>query len=70
MNHKKGIHHITILAGDPLQNADFYVNTLGIRTIPGLTTCFTGMHRRHPAQVSLSSHGQMPCRESPELENP
>lgn len=33
MNHNKGIHHITVLAGDPQQNADFYVNTLGLRLI-------------------------------------
>lgn len=33
MKHQKGIHHITILAGDPGQNADFYVNTLGLRLV-------------------------------------
>lgn len=32
-NHQKGIHHITALAGDPRQNADFYVNTLGLRMV-------------------------------------
>lgn len=29
----KGIHHITVLAGDPQQNADFYVNKLGMRMV-------------------------------------
>lgn len=33
MSDQKGIHHITILAGDPLRNADFYVNTLGMRMV-------------------------------------
>lgn len=33
MNHTKGIHHITVLAGDPQQNAEFYVNTLGLRMV-------------------------------------
>ena len=33
MNHTKGIHHITVLAGDPKQNAEFYVNTLGLRMV-------------------------------------
>ena len=32
-NHKKGIHHITGMAGDPQQNAEFYVNTLGMRMV-------------------------------------
>lgn len=32
-NHQKGIHHITGMAGDPQQNADFYVNTLGMRMV-------------------------------------
>lgn len=31
--HHKGIHHITVMAGDPNQNADFYVNKLGMRMI-------------------------------------
>ncbi len=33
MNHHKGLHHITVLAGDPQLNADFYVNTLGMRMV-------------------------------------
>lgn len=33
MNHHKGIHHITVLAGDPQQNADFFVNKLGMRMV-------------------------------------
>lgn len=31
--HHKGIHHITVIAGDPQRNADFYVNTLGLRMV-------------------------------------
>ncbi len=31
--HHKGIHHITALAGDPQQNADFYTKTLGLRLV-------------------------------------
>lgn len=31
--HHKGIHHITVLAGDAQRNADFYVNTLGMRLV-------------------------------------
>lgn len=31
--HHKGIHHITVLAGDAQRNADFYVNTLGMRMV-------------------------------------
>ena len=31
--HQKGIHHITAMAGDPRQNAEFYVNTLGLRMV-------------------------------------
>ncbi len=33
MQHHKGIHHITVLAGDPQQNAEFYVKTLGLRLV-------------------------------------
>ncbi len=32
-NHQKGIHHITGMAGDPQINAEFYVNTLGMRMV-------------------------------------
>ena len=31
--HHKGIHHITVIAGDAQQNADFYVNSLGMRLV-------------------------------------
>ncbi len=31
--HRKGIHHITVLSGEPEVNADFYVNTLGMRLV-------------------------------------
>ena len=33
MPHHKGIHHITVLAGDPQLNAEFYVKTLGMRMV-------------------------------------
>ncbi len=33
MEHHKGIHHITVIAGDPQRNADFYVNILGLRMV-------------------------------------
>lgn len=33
MEHYNGIHHITVLAGDPQRNAEFYVNTLGMRMV-------------------------------------
>src|SRR5699024_5990994 len=32
-NHNKGIHHITVLAGDAQRNADFYVKSLGMRLV-------------------------------------
>ncbi len=31
--HHKGIHHITVLAGDAQRNAEFYVETLGMRLV-------------------------------------
>ncbi|MDZ7716275.1 MAG: VOC family protein [Balneolaceae bacterium] len=33
MNYQPGIHHITVMAGDPQLNANFYVNKLGMRMI-------------------------------------
>lgn len=33
MKHHNGIHHITVLAGDPQRNAEFYVKTLGMRMV-------------------------------------
>jgi glyoxalase family protein len=33
MEHHKGLHHITVLAGDPKINFDFYVNKLGMRMV-------------------------------------
>jgi glyoxalase family protein len=32
-DHHKGIHHITVNAGDARQNAEFYVKTLGMRLV-------------------------------------
>jgi glyoxalase family protein len=33
MTHHKGLHHITVLAGEPKRNADFYVQGLGMRMV-------------------------------------
>lgn len=33
MKHEKGLHHITALAGDPVQNAEFYIKDLGMRMV-------------------------------------
>jgi len=46
----KGIHHISVIAGDAQQNAEFYVNTLGMRLVkksvnqddPGIYHLFYG----------------------------
>lgn len=54
--HHKGIHHITVLAGDAQQNADFYVNKLGMRLVkksvnqddPGTYHLFYGNSKGSP----------------------
>lgn len=33
MEHEKGLHHISVLAGNPAENYDFYVNKLGMRMV-------------------------------------
>ncbi len=33
MKHDKGLHHITVLAGDPQSNFDFYTKALGMRMV-------------------------------------
>jgi len=33
MKHRKGIHHITAVAGNPQQNLEFYTGTLGLRLV-------------------------------------
>lgn len=33
MKHSKGLHHITVLAGDPKTNSEFYTDTLGMRMV-------------------------------------
>lgn len=33
MKHQKGLHHISVLAGDPVENAKFYINKLGMRMV-------------------------------------
>lgn len=33
MNHAKGLHHVTAVAGDPRQNLDFYAGMLGLRLV-------------------------------------
>lgn len=56
MEHHKGIHHITVLAGDPLENARFYVQKLGMRLIkksvnqddPGTYHLFYGNEAAQP----------------------
>lgn len=56
MTHHKGIHHITVLAGDPGKNADFYTRTLGMRLVkksvnqddPGTYHLFYGNHSANP----------------------
>jgi len=30
-----GLHHVTAIAGDPERNAEFYVDTLGLRFVRG-----------------------------------
>lgn len=52
----KGLHHITIMCGDPTTNAEFYVNTLGIRLVkktvnhdaPGVWHLFYGDKKGTP----------------------
>ncbi len=33
MSHHKGLHHISVLAGNPTQNAQFYIQKLGMRLV-------------------------------------
>lgn len=33
MEHEKGLHHISVLAGNPAENYDFYVKKLGMRMV-------------------------------------
>tara|TARA_R110002096_G_scaffold303080_1_gene498012 strand:- start:9378 stop:10307 length:930 start_codon:yes stop_codon:yes gene_type:complete len=33
MTHHKGLHHISVLAGNPTQNAQFYIKKLGMRLV-------------------------------------
>lgn len=56
MKHKKGLHHITVLAGGPKDNADFYVHGLGMRMVkksvnqddPGTYHLFYGNEAAEP----------------------
>ncbi|MEO1023487.1 MAG: ring-cleaving dioxygenase [Bacteroidota bacterium] len=56
MKHEKGLHHITVLAGDPAANADFYINKLGMRMVkksvnqddPGTYHLFYGNEAAQP----------------------
>ncbi len=56
MEHHKGIHHITVLAGDPQENVNFYTNVLGMRMIkksvnqddPGTYHLFYGNQAAEP----------------------
>jgi len=33
-----GLHHITVIAGDPQENLDFYVGILGMRLVKKMST--------------------------------
>lgn len=56
MKHNKGLHHITVLAGGPKENADFYVQGLGMRMVkksvnqddPGTYHLFYGNESAQP----------------------
>ncbi|SMO72411.1 VOC family protein [Gracilimonas mengyeensis] len=56
MAHHKGIHHITVLAGDAQRNADFYTELLGMRLVkksvnqddPGTYHLFYGNQSAEP----------------------
>jgi len=56
MKHQKGIHHISVLAGNPAQNHNFYVNTMGMRMVkksvnqddPGTYHLFYGNEAAEP----------------------
>ena len=56
MKHHKGIHHISILAGDPAGNYEFYVKKLGMRMVkksvnqddPGTYHLFYGNEAANP----------------------
>ncbi len=56
MEHHKGLHHITVLAGDPLENARFYIRKLGMRMVkksvnqddPGTYHLFYGNEAAQP----------------------
>jgi len=56
MKHQKGLHHITVLAGGPKENADFYVKALGMRMVkksvnqddPGTYHLFYGNEAAEP----------------------
>lgn len=56
MKHQKGLHHITVLAGDPKENADFYIKGLGMRMVkksvnqddPGTYHLFYGNEAANP----------------------
>ncbi|MTI86877.1 MAG: ring-cleaving dioxygenase [Balneolaceae bacterium] len=56
MKHHKGIHHITVLAGNPKRNAQFYTEVLGMRLVkksvnqddPGTYHLFYGNQAAEP----------------------
>lgn len=69
----KGLHHITIICGDPTENADFYVNTLGLRLVkktvnhdaPEIWHLFYGDRRGTPGS-SITFFPEMTDRETVE----
>lgn len=54
--HHKGIHHITVIAGDPQRNAEFYVKTLGMRLIK------KSVNQDDPGTYHLSTEIRRPSR--------
>lgn len=62
----KGLHHFTAIAGDPKENAKFYVNTLGLKLVkktvnhdaPGMYHLFYGDNEGNPG-TSLTFFPEM-----------
>jgi glyoxalase family protein len=73
-----GLHHITVISGDPQENLDFYVGVMGMRLVkktvnqdvPGTYHLFYAdgaAHARHGSDVlPLAGHGPWPSRSRPD----
>lgn len=67
----KGLHHITIMCGVPTENAEFYVNTLGLRLVkktvnhdaPDIWHLFYGDRKGTP-ESSITFFPEMTDRET------